>query len=177
MPSASASMRSRSARGLTLRTIVGVVNDVHDDRLDQPSRVRSSMSRSSKLRPRSGHTWDARSCSLSERRIQRVDATTLVKPLRRVVAQLDNSLPIADSHTMMSSREGLIGDGADEHAAPVVAWRNRARPRHGWRLWRRVVLREPANAGDRHPIGARRDAVVDLAVRHAPRSDADRCRG
>jgi ABC-type antimicrobial peptide transport system permease subunit len=37
-----------------------------------------------------------------------VDATTLEKPLRRIVAQLDNSLPIADSHTMMSLVKGSL---------------------------------------------------------------------
>ena len=129
-----ADRRSLEARPrLTLRTIVGVVNDVHDAALDQPA-SRPEFYVPVEQTPPGLWPYMGRSLVLVVRAANPdVDATTLEKPLRRVVAQLDNSLPIADSHTMMSLCEGLTGDGADEHAAPFVARRNRARPRDGWR--------------------------------------------
>ena len=91
-----------------LRTIVGVVNDVHDAALDQPS-ARPEFYVPVAQTPPGLWAYMGRSLVLVVRAANpATDATTLVKPLRRVVAQLDGSLPIADSHTMMSLVKGSL---------------------------------------------------------------------
>jgi predicted permease len=91
----------------TLRTIAGVVNDIHDAALDQPARPEFYVP----LEQTPPGLWQymARSMVLVVRATNtNVDASTLEKPLRRVVAQLDKSLPIAESRTMTSYLKGSL---------------------------------------------------------------------
>jgi hypothetical protein len=90
-----------------LRTIVGIVNDIHDAGLDRPARPEFYVP----LEQTPPGLWQymARSMVLVVRATNtNVDASTLEKPLRRVVAQLDKSLPIAESRTMTAYLKGSL---------------------------------------------------------------------
>jgi hypothetical protein len=83
-----------------LRTIVGVVNDVHDA-LDQSPPLEFYIP--FEQTPPALWNYMHRSLVLVLRSTNpAADATALLKPLRRVVARVDGSLPVADNHTMSS---------------------------------------------------------------------------
>jgi len=83
------------------RTVVGIVADVRDAALDQPARPEFYVP--FEQTPPALWGYMGRSLVLVARvATAGADAESLVKPMRRVVAELDASLPIADSHTMAS---------------------------------------------------------------------------
>ena len=90
-----------------LRTIVGIVNDVHEAALDQPARPEFYVP--FEQTPAGLWPYMGRSLVLVTRVANpNADPEGLVKPLRRVVAQLDPALPIADSKTMTSYLKGSL---------------------------------------------------------------------
>jgi hypothetical protein len=137
-----------------LRTIVGVVRDVHDAALDRaprpefyipyeqtPPRMWGYMGRSLVVVARAAN--------------ETADAQILAKPLRQVVARQDASLPLADSETMMSYLKGTVQTARMNTLLLSRAWRDRAGLGDGGHVRRCIVLRQPANTGDWDSLGAR----------------------
>jgi putative ABC transport system permease protein len=90
-----------------MRTIVGIVKDVHEAALDRPARPEFFVpvdQTPPKLWAFMGRSLVlvARAANASE------DVESLVKPMRRLVARLDPSLPLADSRTMKSYLKGSL---------------------------------------------------------------------
>ena len=92
--------------GQTFRTVVGVVNDVRDA-LDQSPKPEFYLP--FEQTPPILWSFMARSLVLVVRASNpNADTTAMLKPLRSVVAQLDASLPIAESRTMTSYLKGTL---------------------------------------------------------------------
>jgi len=90
-----------------LRTIVGVVRDVHDAALDRAPRPEFYIPY--EQTPPALWGYMGRSLVVVARAAnETADAQILAKPLRQVVARQDASLPLADSETMMSYLKGTV---------------------------------------------------------------------
>jgi predicted permease len=90
-----------------LRTIVGIVHDVHDAALDQPAKPEFYVPFEQTppvLWPFLGRSLVlvARAANASD------DGESLIKPMRKLVAQLDPSLPLADPRTMTGYLKGTL---------------------------------------------------------------------
>ena len=90
-----------------LRTVVGIVKDVHDAALDRAPRPEFYIPY--EQTPPTLWGYMGRSLVVVARAANEgVDAELLAKPLRQVVARQDPSLPLADAETMMSYLKGTV---------------------------------------------------------------------
>ena len=143
------------------RRVVGVVQDVRHDGLDQPARPTIYIPFAQY--PRSSITLLVRSAA---------DPSALIGPIRHAVRTVDASQPLFGIQTMEQTLNASVSLRRFLMILVGYLCGHRRRAWHGRRLWRPGLLRRAAQAGTRHSGGARSHGVRSRVARREARNAA-----